>query len=110
MWGFWKDGAGGGWRGSRVAGLTGGLAKLSFKALRLPEGRGELEKSRQHTARLHPMPTCTTKAKPMHPSRNFHVVEDHKMHLKHKLCAPPAQEFPMFPHGTTSCADHMCSM
>lgn len=38
MCGFWKEGAveGEGLRGNLVAGFTGGLAKFSFRALRLP--------------------------------------------------------------------------
>lgn len=37
MWGFWKEGAIG-LSGSLEVGFTGGLAKFSFRALRLPVG------------------------------------------------------------------------
>lgn len=40
MWGFWKGGPAV-FSVNLVMGLIGGLAKLSFRALRLPVGRGD---------------------------------------------------------------------
>lgn len=60
MWGFWKEG-GVGLSGSLEAGFTGGLAKFSFRALRLP-GRAKRHGSRSP-------PTCTPPCGPAQPAQ-----------------------------------------
>lgn len=67
MWGFWKGGVG--LSGSREVGFTVGLAKFSFRALRLPGG------TKRETDPDPPM-TCTPHWAPPAGAKRRHAQGD----------------------------------